>query len=1022
MKTAVVIPVLDGARRLGELLDALLDQAPGEVLVIDSGSSDGSQAIARSYGGRVRLLEIERSAFGHGRTRNLGAEQTSGELICFLTQDATPLPGWLEAYRSAFAADPTLGAAYGPHLPRPDTSPMLARELERFFAGPGPGGRWLSNVNACYRRACWAQTRFADVPYSEDQAFAHATTWPIRYVPAARVLHAHDYGPIAFARRHFDEYRGLASTTGHVEPLRLRGLRDEVLGDLRWLRAHDDPPARELAAWAARSAVHRTGRRVFAALGSRAQRLPAPVERALSLEGTAARRLARRPPEPAPEVARGRPVAAAGPSPYDAVLQVAREGPVALLDPVPGMADRDRLHLALVIPAFRRGSGGHATIYNLLTRLEERGHTVSTWLHDPEGQQVSEWPAVARAKVREFFRPPSGPLFKGFADWHGADVVIATGWETVHPVLRLDHCRARAYLVQDHEPEFFATSAQRLWAQETYEHDLVAVAASRWLADLVARAAGRPARHFDLAVDHAVYRPRPVPRRSDTVVFYARAATSRRAVPLGILALAELDRRRPGLRFVLFGDELPTSAPFAYEHLGIASPDALSSLYAEAAVGFSLSLTNASLIPLEMLACGLPVVEVEGRALDAVGDDRPPVELAPADPVALADALERLLDDPGLRAARAAEGIAFVAPRTWERAADQLEAALRDALRAREREPAAPGPGEVEPGHLRTAGRFARSVGPETEGTRVVTDRLFGALRDADVVAAGAAVPHGDRGWLAAQPEHERRRLLLHAAVHARLPAVLERTGLHAAMPPAEVHAMDRSGWRAAGGDLGYADLVEQLAREHGRDLGALERALDFGCSSGRVVRVLAAAYRSVEWHGCDPNGPAIDWARAHLPEARFLQSPTQPPLRYADAHFDLAFAISIWSHFGERAAGQWLDELARVVRPGGLLLLTAHGQRSIAHYAQTRERSASQLAEIRAALYRRDFWYAPEFGERGDWGVRHPQWGTSFLTPEWMARRSRERWAIDGFWSGRSEANQDVYRLVRRGPSPAAD
>ena len=56
--------------------------------------------------------------------------------------------------------------------------------------------------------------------------------------------------------------------------------------------------------------------------------------------------------------------------------------------------------------------------------------------------------------------PLRAPAHKGFADWAGADVVLATGWETVYPALLLPGCRARAYLVQDHEPEFFATSAE----------------------------------------------------------------------------------------------------------------------------------------------------------------------------------------------------------------------------------------------------------------------------------------------------------------------------------------------------------------------------------------------------------------------------------------------------------------------------------------------------------------------------------------------------------------------------------
>ncbi len=71
------------------------------------------------------------------------------------------------------------------------------------------------------------------------------------------------------------------------------------------------------------------------------------------------------------------------------------------------------------------------------------------------------WPAVLRSDIREFFAPLSGPVYKGFEDWQGADVAIATGWQTVHPTLLLDDCRARVYVVNDHEPEFYATSTER---------------------------------------------------------------------------------------------------------------------------------------------------------------------------------------------------------------------------------------------------------------------------------------------------------------------------------------------------------------------------------------------------------------------------------------------------------------------------------------------------------------------------------------------------------------------------------
>src|SRR5436305_991504 len=99
------------------------------------------------------------------RLRARVAERTTGDRICFLTQDATPCPGWLAAYEQAFGLDERVGAAFGPHLPRPETSPMIARELEEFFAGFSPDGRpvvqrlsdlsFLSNVNASYPRECW---------------------------------------------------------------------------------------------------------------------------------------------------------------------------------------------------------------------------------------------------------------------------------------------------------------------------------------------------------------------------------------------------------------------------------------------------------------------------------------------------------------------------------------------------------------------------------------------------------------------------------------------------------------------------------------------------------------------------------------------------------------------------------------------------------------------------------------------------------------------------------------------------
>jgi SAM-dependent methyltransferase len=173
--------------------------------------------------------------------------------------------------------------------------------------------------------------------------------------------------------------------------------------------------------------------------------------------------------------------------------------------------------------------------------------------------------------------------------------------------------------------------------------------------------------------------------------------------------------------------------------------------------------------------------------------------------------------------------------------------------------------------------------------------------------------------------------------------------------------------------------------------------------------------YPQAEWHGVDPNEGAIAWAREHLSGIDFRVSPQDPPLPYDDGAFDFVVAISIWSHYGEQAALRWLDEMHRIIEPGGLFVFSAHGLHSVRYYAEQGTRSRAQTAQIRRALYRHGHWYKPEFGEDGDWGVVHPEWGTAFFTPEWLARAALPRWSLEDFGAGTNAFNQDMYVLRRR-------
>jgi hypothetical protein len=143
-------------------------------------------------------------------------------------------------------------------------------------------------------------------------------------------------------------------------------------------------------------------------------------------------------------------------------------------------------------------------------------------------------------------------------------------------------------------------------------------------------------------------------------------------VPLGLLALDEVKRRRPDTEVLLFGDAAPLATP--YENLGILDPPQVAEAYAQAKVGVVLSLTNHSLAAQEMVATGLNAVELRTPSTEAAFGGSP-IELAPATVGGLADAIERQLD-----ADRSQAGIEWARTRTWANAALAVERGLYEAL------------------------------------------------------------------------------------------------------------------------------------------------------------------------------------------------------------------------------------------------------------------------------------------------------------------------------------------------------
>ncbi|HET9317064.1 MAG TPA: class I SAM-dependent methyltransferase [Vicinamibacteria bacterium] len=132
-------------------------------------------------------------------------------------------------------------------------------------------------------------------------------------------------------------------------------------------------------------------------------------------------------------------------------------------------------------------------------------------------------------------------------------------------------------------------------------------------------------------------------------------------------------------------------------------------------------------------------------------------------------------------------------------------------------------------------------------------------------------------------------------------------------------------GWFLEGGARAAASIQATLAAA-GAPLEGVRSLLDFGCGCGRVARRWAGLTASV--HGCDLNPRLAAWCRKNLPFGRFVVNRLDPPLPYDDGAFDLAYALSVFTHLPERSQRAWMDEMHRVIRPGGHLIVTTHGPR----------------------------------------------------------------------------------------------
>ncbi len=294
--------------------------------------------------------------------------------------------------------------------------------------------------------------------------------------------------------------------------------------------------------------------------------------------------------------------------------------------------------IAWVIPHPGKGSGGHRTIIQNVNALIRAGYECDIYVEDDNVSTAQ----MVKDKINEYYEPCDAGVYVGIRMRKDYDIVFATGWQIVEFV-RSVPARHKAYFIQDFEPWFFPMGDQYIITENSYRYGFMPVTIGKWLAHKMLAEYNNPVEYFDFGADLNIYKKLDNVEKENAICFVYQPEKSRRCDYIGLKALRIVKTLRPDIQIYLYGSNMPATFDFECQNLNIIPIEKCNELYNRCKVGVCMSASNPSRIPFEMMAAGLPVVEMykENNIYDMPDGG---VLLARTTPEAIASAIIYLVD------------------------------------------------------------------------------------------------------------------------------------------------------------------------------------------------------------------------------------------------------------------------------------------------------------------------------------------------------------------------------------------
>lgn len=310
--------------------------------------------------------------------------------------------------------------------------------------------------------------------------------------------------------------------------------------------------------------------------------------------------------------------------------------------------------IAWIMPDLLEGSGGHRTIISNANYLVTRGYQCDLYFNDDyvtTSDQLTE-------KIEKYFGECKCNVFVGLGLRMDYDMIFATYSVITPEIVKNSNCEHKMYFVQDFEPWFDAMGDGYIIKENSYKEGFRMISIGNWLEHKIATECSGKISSFPFCADLSIYKPLNI-EKEDAICFIFQPDKPRRCVELGLRALKLVKAIKPNIKIYLYGSKQKYYVDFEHENLHIISLEECNKLYNKCKVGLCISSSNPSRIPFEMMAAGLPVVDLyrENNLYDMPDEG---VTLAYSNPQSIATTILNLLDDEKLAKEKSNYGIKYM--------------------------------------------------------------------------------------------------------------------------------------------------------------------------------------------------------------------------------------------------------------------------------------------------------------------------------------------------------------------------